>query len=140
MDESRLADGCDTTTVTRYRLRTGDATTQAARRTTRPVTDAIEHKDWVKLYEMLAPLVSSGFPQAEFVAGMQTQAPGDINGVRTVGDGELSRSSGISTWAQKIQFKVTPPGQPAKTYTAVVLLTFEAGEWRFASTTEPVPS
>lgn len=125
--------------ILRYRLWTGNPSYESAKRAAKKTSDLITDKDWSRLYEILPEAVRAGITPEAFASNMASQPYKRITRTTENGHGELKRSGGVSYFAQAYVLTAENADHTTSRFTTTFLFVFEAGEWRFASTTPPEP-
>jgi len=128
------------TSQSHYLLQTSQAgSVGAADVTARQVLSALESQSWSTLYTLSAPDVTQQYTEAEYVAALSSQQHPAIVGASLTGSGSTQVIAGYTYFTQTISFSSTISGSTS-TYSAVISLAWEDGQWRFIGTTAPQPA
>jgi hypothetical protein len=125
---------------THYLLQTSPGgSVAAAQAVVGQVLSALETQSWSTLYTLSAPEVTQQYTEAQYVQMLSSQQHPVVENAALSGTGSTQVLDGYTYFTQPVTFTSVVAGNPS-TYTAVISLVWENGQWALIGTTGPQPS
>lgn len=125
---------------THYLLQTSPGgSVTAAQAVVGQVLSALETQSWATLYGLSAPEVTRQYTEAQYVQALSSQQHPAVANATLSGTGATQVLDGYTYFTQPVTF-TSAVGGSSSTYTAVVSLVWENGQWALVGTTDPQPS
>ncbi|MGH7722115.1 MAG: hypothetical protein ACRENL_04675 [Candidatus Dormibacteria bacterium] len=102
----------------------------------------VVRSQWSLLYGMLSAEERQQVSQAAFTASMTSQSAGGpaISQITLNGSGTRDNHNGVVYWHQPLTVTATPSGGTSHSYSSVLDLVAQGGQWRLVDITNPVAS
>lgn len=125
---------------THYLLQTSPAGSDAAAvAVVNQVLSALQSQSWATLYDLSASEVTQQYTQAQYVQMLSSQQQPTVQDASISGTGSSQVLDGYTYFTQPVTFTSVVAGS-STTYTAVISLVWENGQWALIGTTDPQPS